>query len=98
MQLGMIGLGRMGANMTRRLLRGGHRVVVYDRSADAVHAATAEGATGSGSLRELVSALVAPRACAALITPKLAFWPGTGRSLVSSAVICRNTPESGPPL
>ena len=47
MQLGMIGLGRMGANMARRLMRGGHQCVVYDRSADAVKALAAEGAKGA---------------------------------------------------
>jgi 6-phosphogluconate dehydrogenase len=62
MQIGMIGLGRMGGNMTRRLLQGGHQVAVYDRSADAVHAAVAEGATGAASLAELVAALTPPRA------------------------------------
>jgi 6-phosphogluconate dehydrogenase len=62
MELGMIGLGRMGANMVRRLLQGGHRVVVYDRSPDAVHAAAAEGAAGVASLSEMVQALAAPRA------------------------------------
>ncbi len=61
MQLGMVGLGRMGANMTTRLLRGGHSVVVYDRGADAVEAAAAEGATGSSSLADLVGKLNAPR-------------------------------------
>lgn len=62
MEIGMIGLGRMGANMTRRLLQGGHRVVVYDRDQAAVQAAAAEGAAGVASLIEVVSALVAPRA------------------------------------
>jgi 6-phosphogluconate dehydrogenase len=62
MQLGMIGLGRMGANMARRLLRGGHQCVVYDRSADAVTALAAEGATGTGSLPALVAGLAKPRA------------------------------------
>jgi 6-phosphogluconate dehydrogenase len=57
----MVGLGRMGANMTTRLLRGGHSVVVYDRGADAVKTAAAEGATGSSSLAELVGKLSAPR-------------------------------------
>ena len=46
MQLGMIGLGRMGANMVRRLMKGGHQCVVYDRSADTVKALAAEGAAG----------------------------------------------------
>jgi 6-phosphogluconate dehydrogenase len=62
MQLGMIGLGRMGANMARRLMRGGHQCVVYDRSADTVKALAAEGATGSDSLKALVAGLAKPRA------------------------------------
>jgi 6-phosphogluconate dehydrogenase len=61
MQLGMIGLGRMGANMTTRLLRGGHLVVVYDRSPEAAAKASASGASGAGSLEELTAALSAPR-------------------------------------
>ena len=62
MQIGMIGLGRMGANMTRRLLRGGHSVVVYDLNPAAVAGLAAEGAVGSASLDELVAKLEAPRA------------------------------------
>ena len=62
MDIGMIGLGRMGANMTTRLLAGGHRVVAFDRSPDAVAGAVKGGATGAGSLPELVTALPAPRA------------------------------------
>ena len=62
MQLGMIGLGRMGANMVRRLMRGGHECVVYDRYADAVKQLAGEGATGAYSLEEFVSKLQAPRA------------------------------------
>jgi 6-phosphogluconate dehydrogenase len=50
MQLGMIGLGRMGANMARRLMRGGHQCLVYDRSPDTVKALAAEGARGCDSL------------------------------------------------
>ncbi len=61
-QLGMIGLGRMGANMVRRLQRGGIRCVVHDRSGEAVAAMVAEGATGAASLDELVRTLDAPRA------------------------------------
>ncbi len=61
MELGMIGLGRMGANMTRRLLGGGHRVVAHDRSAEAVSAAVEDGAEGAGSLGELIARLPAPR-------------------------------------
>lgn len=62
MDIAMIGLGRMGANMVRRLLRGGHRVVAYDRNADAVAAAVAEGAIGVDSLAGAVAALTPPRA------------------------------------
>ncbi|HVP32078.1 MAG TPA: decarboxylating 6-phosphogluconate dehydrogenase [Steroidobacteraceae bacterium] len=62
MQIGMIGLGRMGANMVRRLTQGGHTCVVYDRSAAAVSAAVAGGASGAGSLAELTRSLAAPRA------------------------------------
>ena len=62
MELGMIGLGRMGANMTTRLLAGGHRVVAYDRAAEAVAAARKGGADGVASLEELVATLAAPRA------------------------------------
>jgi 6-phosphogluconate dehydrogenase len=61
MQLGMIGLGRMGAGMTARLLQGGHQVVVYDRSAEAIKASAQNGATGSGSLEDLGQKLKAPR-------------------------------------
>jgi 6-phosphogluconate dehydrogenase len=62
MQLGMIGLGRMGGNMTERLLRGGHQVVVYDRSPAAVEASTAKGAVAAADLAELVAKLAPPRA------------------------------------
>lgn len=62
MELGMIGLGRMGGNMVLRLLRGGHRVVAYDPSAEAVQKVVKEGATGVASIKELVSRLNKPRA------------------------------------
>ncbi|HVA29229.1 MAG TPA: NAD(P)-binding domain-containing protein, partial [Candidatus Baltobacteraceae bacterium] len=58
----MIGLGRMGANMVRRLMRAGHTAVVYDRSADAVASLAGEGATGASSLADFVSKLSKPRA------------------------------------
>jgi 6-phosphogluconate dehydrogenase len=61
MQLGMIGLGRMGGNMVRRLLRGGHRCVVYDASADAAHALAMEGAVAASSLDDFVQKLTPPR-------------------------------------
>jgi 6-phosphogluconate dehydrogenase len=62
MELGMIGLGRMGANMTERLVRAGHHVVGYDRSPDAVHGIVAKGAAGADSIGALVGQLSAPRA------------------------------------
>jgi len=61
MQMGMIGLGRMGANMVRRLLRGGHECVVYDVSQDAVKELAKEGATGAASLDEFAAKLKTPR-------------------------------------
>jgi 6-phosphogluconate dehydrogenase len=62
MQLGMIGLGRMGANMVRRLLRDGHQCVAFDRSADAVKELVNEKALGAASLADLVKKLAKPRA------------------------------------
>jgi 6-phosphogluconate dehydrogenase len=62
MQLGMIGLGRMGANMVRRLLKGGHQCVVFNRSAKPVAEAVKEGALGTASLAELARKLTKPRA------------------------------------
>ena len=61
MQIGVMGLGRMGANIARRLMRHGHGCVVYDRDPEPGRALAAEGATTAGSLGELVGALSAPR-------------------------------------
>src|SRR5258705_2202195 len=62
MQIGMIGLGRMGANMVRRLLRGGRKCVVYDHSAEAVQSLVNEGADGADSLEQFIAKLEPPRA------------------------------------
>src|SRR5487761_843863 len=62
MRIGMVGLGRMGANMVRRLRRGGHECVAYDRSPEAVKAVAADGAIAANSLAELTAALKPPRA------------------------------------
>jgi 6-phosphogluconate dehydrogenase len=74
MQLGMIGLGRMGANMVRRLMRGGHACVVHDRSSEAVAALVAEGSTGSETLREFVERLDKPRTVCVMV-PAAAVGP-----------------------
>jgi len=62
MQIGMIGLGRMGANMARRLIKGGHECVVFDRNAETVAALAKEGAIGASALEDVVKELKAPRA------------------------------------
>ena len=62
MQLGIIGLGRMGGNIAKRLMRGGHETIVFDRSSDAVNAIAGAGAIGASSLEDVVAKLAAPRA------------------------------------
>src|SRR2546425_12646427 len=61
MQIGMVGLGRMGGNMARRLLRGGHEVVAYAADANAVRQLAGEGAVGALTLDDFVAKLKAPR-------------------------------------
>jgi 6-phosphogluconate dehydrogenase len=75
MQFGMIGLGRMGANMVKRLMRKEHKGFVYDRSADAVAGLVKDGATGASSLAELVKKMDAPRAICIMVPA--AFVDGT---------------------
>src|SRR5271170_6798595 len=67
MQLGMIGLGRMGANMVRRLMKNGHTGVAFDRSPEAVQALVKDGAVGAASLREFVEKLAKPRAICLMV-------------------------------
>ena len=74
MQLGMIGLGRMGAGLVRRVMRGGHQCVVHDSEADAVKSLVKEGATGAASLDELVAKLEPPRTVWIMV-PALAVDP-----------------------
>jgi len=62
MKIGVVGMGRMGANISRRLMRGGHACVVYDRSREAVEAVAGDGAAGAADLADLVGRLEAPRA------------------------------------
>ena len=83
MQLGMIGLGRMGANMVRRLLKGGHQCVVFDMSQEVVQALAKESATGASSLQDLVKKLERPRA----------IW-----LMVPAAVVDKTIPELLPYL
>src|SRR6478672_1669925 len=76
MQLGMIGLGRMGANLVRRLMRDGHSCVAFDVNASVVDSLAAEGATGAHTLEEMVGAMSAPRAIwvmvpAAIVQPTI---------------------------
>jgi 6-phosphogluconate dehydrogenase len=76
MQLGMIGLGRMGANLVRRLMRDGHTCVVHDVSAEAVAALEAEGAVGATTVADFVTKLTPPRTVwimvpAAVVDPAL---------------------------
>ncbi len=82
MQIGMVGLGRMGGNMTKRLLRDGHEVVVFDPNPDAVNELIGEGASGSGSLDELASQLSAPRTIWVMV-PAGEITENTVRSLAS---------------
>jgi 6-phosphogluconate dehydrogenase len=76
MQIGMVGLGRMGANLVRRLMRDGHRCVVYDVNSDAVAALVAEGATGADDLDEFVDKLEKPRTAWLMLPAAI-----TGRTL-----------------
>ena len=67
MQIGMIGLGRMGSNMVRRLMRAGHSLVVFDRSSNAVHSLVTEGATGATSLADFAAQLSTPRVLCVMV-------------------------------
>jgi 6-phosphogluconate dehydrogenase len=67
MQVGMIGLGRMGANMVRRLMRGGHEAVVHDVSAEAIGALEGEGATGAPTLADFIAKLAPPRSVCIMV-------------------------------
>src|SRR5437870_12102302 len=83
MRLGMVGLGRMGANMARRLIRGGHEVVVTDLSPDAVKGMAAEGAAPSSSLEDFASQLGSPR-IAWLMVPAGGPTKSTAQALTQS--------------
>jgi 6-phosphogluconate dehydrogenase len=78
MQVGMIGLGRMGANMVRRLMRGGHDCVVHDVSADAIATLESEGASGGRTMEEFVEKLATPR-CICIMVPAAVVDPTLDR-------------------
>ena len=79
MQLGMIGLGRMGANMVRRLLKGGHQCVVFDRSPKAVQELTEDKAVGASSFADFVKKLERPRAVWLELPPSMRMSPFSSR-------------------
>ena len=91
MQLGMIGLGRMGANIVRRLMRDGHECVVYDVGPEAVAQLESEGATGSESLDDFVAKLDRPRVAWVMIPAGI-----TGRVVddLAARIVQRPSPES----
>jgi 6-phosphogluconate dehydrogenase len=84
MKLGMVGLGRMGGNMTARLQRSGHEVVAFDPSPDAVSKATQTGASGASSLEDLVGQLQTPRVVWLMIPAARSRKRRSRRSRVSS--------------
>src|SRR3989442_5009391 len=76
MQIGMVGLGRMGGNMARRLMRGGHKVVAWERNAKLVQELAGEGAVGTMTLDDFVAKLAAPRVAWMMVPAGAATQPG----------------------
>src|SRR5262249_60115512 len=93
MQLGMIGLGRMGGNIVRRLLRGGHSCAAYDRSAEAVAAIAREGAVPARSVADLVAQLTPPRAVWVMLPAGAA--PQAAREGAARPLRARGTRHAG---
>ena len=89
MQLGMIGLGRMGGNIVRRLMKNGHRTVVYDKDPKAVATLAADGAVGASALEDFVSKLGKPRLAHALVgfQPHQRFALGQGQTQLARALL-----------
>lgn len=92
MQFGMVGLGRMGAGMVRRLMRGGHTCVVYDRSPQAVDALVKDGAMGSTSPADFAKRLDRPRTACLMVPaatsrarPGARSWAAPRRAVISTA-------------
>src|SRR2546430_16940760 len=84
MQIGMVGLGRMGGNMARRLMRGGHKVVAWARNAKVVQELAGEGAVGTTTLDDFVAKLAAPRV-AWVMVPAGAAAPAGGVGVARGA-------------
>src|SRR5256712_13896384 len=78
MQIGMVGLGRMGGNMARRLMRGGHKVVAWARNAKVVQELAGEGAVGTTTLDDFVAKLAAPRVAWVMVPAGAAAGQGGG--------------------
>lgn len=97
MQIGMIGLGRMGSNMVRRLMQGGHQCVVCNRHAEAVNALCGEGAVGTASLEDFVARMSKPRAIWLMVPATVVDEiPGSARSRGSMAVARKCAPSFVP--
>ena len=84
MQLGMIGLGRMGANMVERLMKAGHQCVVYDSHPAAVQELVTKGAKGSGALPDFIKLLAKPRAVWLMVTAAIPTTTTTSAGPASS--------------
>ena len=104
MQLGMVGLGRMGANLVRRLMRDGHECVVFDVFPDAVKTLEGEGATGATTLEDFVAKLSKPRAAWIMVPaakqgnpPTRSSWSGSSaRPASTSSRACSMSSQTWP--
>src|SRR5437773_10920325 len=94
MQIGMVGLGRMGGNMARRLMRGGHKVVAWARNAKVVQELAGEGAVGTTALDDFVAKLAAPRVAWVMVPAGGAAEPGV-RDLAGRASLGRTLVDGG---
>src|SRR2546430_6239008 len=93
MQIGMVGLGRMGGNMARRLMRGGHKVVAWARNAKVVQELAGEGAVGTTALDDFVAKLAAPRVAWVMVPAGAATEQGVMG--LATRVSARDTPIDG---